>query len=157
MKKITLLLFASFLVLSCSVNKYADTYYPFSDGVEFKIKYVNFSKYSDLGEDPNYQYIAGKEGRVLQTIFSLKNNTQEDKELNLNEFYLLDSKNQKYEPTAIVQSGKVGGMAQGQLDIKLKANKEKTFTMTFKPAINKNEKITGVLVNGKEHKLSPSS
>lgn len=154
MKKITLLLFTAFLALSCSITKYDNAYHPFSDGVEFKVQYVTLSKYSDAGENRNYQYVAGKGARILQVQLKLKNNTQEDKKLSLKGFYIIGRDNTKYEPVFAAMSGKVNGVYWDELEVKLKANKERTFLLQFKPGIPKDEKVARVLVNGNEYEIN---
>ena len=124
MKKITLLLFTALLALSCSITKYEKKPYLFSEGVEFKIEYITLAKYSDVGEDLNYQYIAAKGTRIPQILLKIKNNTEENKELNFEEFYIIGKDNTKYEPTIIVPMG-IGTTAKG-LRLKLKANKKRT-------------------------------
>lgn len=154
MKTITLLLFTAFLALSCSITKYDNTYHPFSDGVEFKVQYVTLAKYSDAGENRNYQYIAKKGGRIIQVQLKLKNNTQEDKKISLKDFYIIGQDNTKYEPVFVSQSGKFNGVYWDELEVKLKANKEKTFLVQFKPGISKDAKVTKVLVNDNEYEIN---
>ena len=87
-----------------------------------------------------------------QILLKIKNNTEENKELNFEEFYIIGKDNTKYEPTIIVPMG-IGTTAKG-LRLKLKANKKRTVMIQFKPAIPKDEKVTHIMVNGNNYEIN---
>ncbi|UPS92001.1 hypothetical protein [Bizionia sp. M204] len=146
----SLLVFISFS--NASAQKIENNNFSYEEDVTFTIKRFNNSKTTQYGNGTDNRVYIAQGARFKTAWIEISNNTKEDKEINFETFYLIDSQGKKYHVHIVVQSGKMGTTVE-RYKQQLKAGKERLFFAEFWPPYPKNEKIESMEVNGKIIKL----
>lgn len=136
MKNLALLATSIFLTFSAFAQKVNSEPINYTDSVEFVVVRFTNAKTSDGG---NTIYIAEKGTAYKSVWFDFTNKSDKDEIINFGDIYLLDSKDNKYRPRTVVQTMKMSTGNNQELEITLKAGKEKRFLVEFWPPFPKDD------------------
>lgn len=142
-----LALFCLFMT-SCSVTRFHSGSFNYTEGIQIEPISTQDTKTLDGGNSVvNTTFVAGPGTRFRSFVFEVANTSNEEQSVDFSEFYLVDSRGNKYQADSAGQTMKV--TLSEKMVHKIKAGKKRTFVVDFMPAFPMNEKYPILLAGDK--------
>lgn len=147
MKQVLLILMFCSTIFTSVAQRIAENKFTYRDGVTYSILRFEGWKTSEYGNGMDMKLYVAKNGLTFKTaLIEFDNTTDKDVIIDFEKIFLLDSKNNKYHVSSIVQAGKLTTNLESYKKT-LKAGKKRKILPTFWPAFPKDEKMERLMVN----------